>query len=1104
MTAGPRLVVIGGAATVVGPTATTRVHHRHDRAMLVMLALARGDHVERARLAPVCDGSARKARDALTRIASLLGSDADGQPGLERNSATVRLLLPTDVDEFARRWRQADRQVEAGRKPQARRRHESAAALWAAGNEVVGAVRASSLDVRGAADARSLLRRRAEQLRQACFLVAEEGGPPRWLQVALDQAVLDDPSDDLLAHLLTSAVAATSQPVVLERVVQRHAERLAEVGLGVGAVVQAVAATRADPTVVAEGGGFAGLLALAAGATSRRGSAGSALVGRGSVLAQLHDAWEATAEEPAVVLVVGPRGSGRTAVLRAVDDRVRGDGADVVWLRAADGALLVGDVWLRPPNAPKTVRGLVLGAMGLAPTTSATEVDDYLRGHPLVLLIDDIDDAAPGVAHDVVEFMRNVVTGRLLVVASADGRSAVALTADGLVGAQVLYVDYLRDGQAARLLRRRAPTLGPDHLRRLHEQAAGVPGRIVALAAVSTSELDITNPVLEEVAMLDPPSRLLMEVIATAGSWVPSGTLARAATALGLVDYQAVVDQLVRARLVGSDDLHVWVAPALGTEIVAKLPPWRAAVAHRAVAAALTTVDFERAAGHRWSAALAGVDPTGASSAAIAAGRLASSQSDHLGAARWFAEARRLAPIGLGVTSDGLAEMLILEGEALGWVGHPDALPRLEEAADLARASGSRSLLARALTVTGGDLGGNRRWDTAPIDELRDLLHQLPPDAHADRGRVLSTLAWLLSSRLDADAASDATRRAMDAAEASGDPAVLARAQMAYLETEPHDHDLARRADVIDRLLAAGRLLGDQQLVAIGLAHMATLRFALAGADGEGTGLSEVVDLVRRLHRDHRMSFAQPARSLLRLVRGDLGGAERLIRVQLLAKGATAVDDDLYTALLLQLAAVLRWRGELGAFFDGTFTPPTGLLEGPGQVAMVVALAELGQTDAAAEQLPDVVAGLARSVLAFPSARLVVFGLAAEACVLTGQADLAAPLMAQLRPAAEAGLNCSAWVHAWMGSASHQLGALAVLTGDHDEARTWLDDAERRHRMLGATPYLASTLLTRARLERQAGNGAGLWETPLTEALALARADGLRVLERAASALVDT
>lgn len=1060
------------SATVLAPPAG--LTRRTDRLVLAALVLAGPSGALAEDVVDVVWGPTSRAHDPqreLRGVTSRLRARY-GREAVTVVAGRLRWTGRSDLDEHQRLLATSDE----GRSSRPTGEHidawRAACELWAPGGPLV------ELSARHPGAAAVVAARSAVLERLVAVVTQFDEIVPPWLERLLARALEDDHTDERIVVLLAAARSAAGDARGVSDAVRLHAEALAPFGLDASNGIRAIEAVAADPVARSRAGGTAGLLLLGWESARRPLGLDVPFVGRDADLEWLHRQVEAARDEPGIVVLAGRRGAGRTALLEQFAADARRAGHEVVWCSGS-----------REPLAPMPLAGHDRSVPD-APTT--------------VIVIDDADECAAGALTALSRAVRATAVAAVLVVLGVDHARLdrwIAVEGLDLDGADVRVVRRLDGGALSRVARAAHPGLGSEVIGRLTELAVGRPARVARIPRVhgprvhgprDTPDLhdgeagDEAASVLEaavalvvdEVAASGPSIGAVVDLVALAGGTIDRELAIAALAGLAAPD---AIDVAVEAGLVTEGRASAGVSrlrvPALvAAEVRRRMGSWRAAVLHTALADALDaagpTPDVVRVAAHRWAAGMADVGVDAAIDASIAAGRHAAARLDHAGAARWLDGARLLIERHDDAPSARLVEVLVEEGQAMAWAGSSAgssaADATLARAVDLARGLEDPQLLAQALTVTGGDLGGSRRWRAGSLGELREVLVRLAPDDHRHRSLVLSRMAWLLSPSRVPDAAGQAATQAIDAAEASGDPSLMARAWTSFLECTPHDDDLAERLDLSRRLTASGRLLGDERVVTIGLAHEATARFAIATGDD----LALVARLVRRLDRQHGIEFAGPARSLLRGLRGDLDGAEELVRAQLTARGDATPDDDTYTALLLQLASVLRWRGVLGSFFDGSFTPPTGLLEGPGQVAMAVALGELGQPEECRALLRTVLDDLDASMVAYPSARLVLVALGAEAAVLAHDADAAERLLPFLLPAAERGLNCSAWVHAWAGAASHHAGAMLALLGRVDEARAWLDAAEHRHRSLGAWPYLAVTHVERARLERTVARSA--------------------------------
>ena len=226
---------------------------------------------------------------------------------------------------------------------------------------------------------------------------------------------------------------------------------------------------------------------------------------------------------------------------------------------------------------------------------------------------------------------------------------------------------------------------------------------------------------------------------------------------------------------------------------------------------------------------------------AMTAGDYAARQLSPAEAARWYRTA-----LDHGAALDGpgheRADLLVRLGRAQQQADDPGALETLTEAAALARGCGATSILAQAALAT--DRGFLRHGPAAPAQvAIVESALQVVSAGPATRARLLALLAEDLVSDVAGTRRTGLAREAIALADASPDPALLARicSSVLYALWGP-DHQATRlRADVAQRSIAAAASAGDPHLE-FGV-HAAAYTVAIQLADPAGAARS-----LERLH----------------------------------------------------------------------------------------------------------------------------------------------------------------------------------------------------------------------------------------------------------------
>ena len=189
------------------------------------------------------------------------------------------------------------------------------------------------------------------------------------------------------------------------------------------------------------------------------------------------------------------------------------------------------------------------------------------------------------------------------------------------------------------------------------------------------------------------------------------------------------------------------------------------------------------------------------------------------------------------------ADLLVRLGHVQQQADDPGALATLTEAAALARRCGATAIVARAALAT--DRGFLRAGPVAPaqVAIIESALEVADADAGADPGTRARLLALLAEGLASGARRTELAREAIELADASPDPALLARicSSVLYALWGP-DRDATRlRADVAWRAITAAEAAGDPHLEFA--VHAAAYTVAIQLADP-----ARAAGSLRRLH----------------------------------------------------------------------------------------------------------------------------------------------------------------------------------------------------------------------------------------------------------------
>ena len=787
---GPFAVIRDGEVLPV-----TDVGSRKARTLLAVLALAGGRIVATERIVAALwpDEPPRKPAEnvatLISRIRATLGAGV-----VDGNRAGYRLgdAAAADLDEAAHRLGEAESRLSA-EPALALAAARAATDTLAAGPLLSGEPAADWLDAaRG--EHRDLLRR----ARRATAEAALRTGEPASARDAAAAAVADDPFDEDACRALMRAYDHLGEPARALAAYDRLRATLAE-ELG----VDPAPATRDLHVAILRG-------AAPVVAAPPPAPPVAHLPGRKDETARLSAAWRAAvAGRPAVVLVSGEAGIGKTrladeaaALARATSGTVvaaRCYAAErslflqpvvealtrlVVGMPAADLREAAGD---RAPalaalvpevatvlGAPPAERGSPDAERRRAYDAVAVFLRRLSRGAPVLLLLDDLQNAGVATVELLHYLARHAGDGRLLTIAtvrSEEGRRALAALEPVAERIEVgpldthaiarLAVEAGQEAHVAQIERRtRGHTLFVvETLRGLAAGEAGVPE-------------SLRDSVLARVGRAGPQAEELLRAAAVLGASFAPPTVGGL---LGIEEAEATrrCERLLETRLTVIAGRAYEFANDLVQEVLYETTAAPTRLAYHARAADLLVDNPEAVARH----AEASGDDRRAARAWLSAGQRAARRYASADADALFGRATAAA------TRIGDLELLGRGHLGRGRVREPilrfaEALDDFGTAVRLSREIGDRRLEMAALFELGGPawagIGRPVAEGIAHVREALRLAEQL-----GDRGAEATMLSWLAvisSNRLRFDEALRYGRRAYDAAVVSGDDASLAAA----------------------------------------------------------------------------------------------------------------------------------------------------------------------------------------------------------------------------------------------------------------------------------------------------------------------------------------
>jgi hypothetical protein len=401
-------------------------------------------------------------------------------------------------------------------------------------------------------------------------------------------------------------------------------------------------------------------------------------------------------------------------------------------------------------------------------------------------------------------------------------------------------------------------------------------------------------------------------------------------------------------------------------------------------------------------------------------------------------------------------EILLRLGDAQSRSGDLDNVRKnFAEAADLARAFGSKTLFARAAV----GYGGRHQWtrpghDTRIVPLLQGALDWLDQDDPHLRIRLLTRLAgaWRQSPERRNDAAA-LSSEAIELAHELHDPmslsfALAGRFWATFWPDNPDDRralseEIIELADVI----ADPERLGEARL----------LRFVSLSERGRMTDarreLETLADLVARTRQPAQLWLDDVNRCWLALLEGQFPLAEELLKKEFASTyHVTPALDDLSSARMHQFLL----RRELGQLSDQEADTRSAARDFPWYPLHRAALAcLLVETDhrAEAQRILDELAIDRFAGMSRDNEWLLGICLTSDAAAMLGDTLAASVLYEQLLP--YAGRHAIGHSEGSVGVVDRYLGLLAETLGQLDDAERHLGDAIELLQAMGARPWAA-------------------------------------------------
>ena len=497
---------------------------------------------------------------------------------------------------------------------------------------------------------------------------------------------------------------------------------------------------------------------------------GGALLERGAELAGIDGLLAAACDgRGAVVVIEGPPGIGKSALLRACAQRAASRGMEGLQARGDDVSMESSFAAIRELLAPVADADAFSGSAGLAAPVFTGEAEvmpeadraiavlhglywliaDRCDRGAVALLVDDAHWLDPASARFLLYLARRIESlGAVLVVAQRRGEVSGPLAALSEQATLVLAPAPLSQIGSGELVRRElGPRADEDLCRSCHEATGGNPFYLRELVADLRSEGrrptvevarsvrslgagSVGRTVLVRIGRLGLDCDHLAEAIAILGPGAPL----RHAASLADLDREAAevaADRLRSADVLAPERELDFMHPIVHEALLAELPAARRAALHSGAARLLLAEDApaDRVAAHLLSA-----EPYGEAwvvDALRAAARQAMARGAPDAAASYLRRALAEPPAG-----DMRLEVLLGLGRAEALLPSDDAFPALREALELARAPAQRARVGQELAHALLSVGRG--------DSVRALVESMLDDAGIDEEVVGRLEAHLL------------------------------------------------------------------------------------------------------------------------------------------------------------------------------------------------------------------------------------------------------------------------------------------------------------------------------------------------------------------------
>ncbi len=866
-------------------------------------------------------------------------------------------------------------------------------------------------------------------------------------------------------------------------------------------------------------------------------------VGRQRELAALELGLEAAASgRGSVFLIVGEGGIGKTRLAEELCSRAQRLGAKVAWGRAwEEGGAPAYWPWVQVMRSLGPERRSALEAPDASlPAEPDSErerfvlfdsVTSFLKGEaqrqPLVLVLDDLH-AATSPSLLLLQFLsRELRDARMLVIGTYRENEAATIPsvarALGQIGRRAERVELagLVEAEVALLIEkvsRRRPD--PSLVAAVHTATDGNPFLVDATLRElgPDDELRLPREIQETVRQrLEPlaqPTRRMLGVAAVIGREFDLGLLEAACR--GPEELPELLREARRAGVIrevpASAGHYAFAHGLIRATLYRDLPPDSLRSLHRRVGETLEGLyagdpdaHVAELAHHFVQAAGGEPEKSDFVRRAVEYARRAGDRAQALlayeEAVTHYEHARRLVEQTAPLDEALRGALLLSLGSALRKAG--DATKSREIfllAARSAREASTPELLARAALGFGasGDSGGYESVGHVDPEQVSLLEEALASQAHDPplRARLLGRLAMALYWSRARERRESLCGEAMELAERSGDPAILAATLASRCFATWRPDNLEERLETATRLLRVAEQARHRERSM--QAHVFRSMCLLEG--GDMLAVDREIEACTRLSEELRQPRQRGYALMLCAMRALLAGrseeGERLAR-EGLALSERGLKGPFATLFSSQIFHAWNESGRLEALETAIAVTREQLGSVPAsRCALAYYYSELGRLELARSEFEPLAAqgfaDLPRDLY-----WLVGMGALARTCTALGDAARAERLYALLLPYAGRHVVNGPPPAQYLGPVAALLGCLATTAGRFADASLHLEAALASTARMGARPYHARTLrdLARMLLARGGPGDAARAIERAEEALGTARELGMKAVE---------